>query len=93
MKKFLKEFFSENQFKSINVFDFQRNLNDFCEKNELSDKFTEIEWDRWLYEGGQCPVDNQLKNNKYQEEINIALDKFYEDDADINEELIRNISS
>ena len=93
MKKFLKEFFSENQFKSINVNDFQRNLEDFCQKNELYDKFTEIEWNRWLYEGGQCPVDNQLKNNKYQEEVNIALDKFYEDDADINEELIRNISS
>ena len=93
MQKFLNKFFNENQFKSVNLNDFKDILRGFCEENDLIEKYSLIEWFDWIYKGGECPVDNKLANNIYQEEINIALDKFYEENDDSNEELIYNISN
>jgi len=92
MQKFLSYYFSKFKFTSISLNDFKECFNEFCAKNELNDKFKDLDFDKWITTPGKCPVDNDLKNNKYQIEVNKVLEKLDNADIVLDDELVKNVS-
>lgn len=92
MQQFLTYYFIKFKFTSIDLNDFKECFKEFCIANELNDKVKDLDWDKWITTPGECPVDNDLKNNKYQIEVNNVLEKLDNPDIVLDDELVKNVS-
>ena len=88
MKNFFQSYFQHFKNKSLDVFDFRDYFTSFCKENGVDEEtLNKIEWDKWLYEPGACPVENDF-SNKYQVEVDETLKNFSEGKLDgLSEEI------
>ena len=88
MKNFFQSYFQHFKNKSLDVFDFIDYFTSFCKENGVDEEtLNTIEWDKWLYEPGACPVENDF-SNKYQVKVDEALKNFSEGKLDgLSEEI------
>ena len=91
MDSFLQSYFSDKKFGTINSDSFYEYLTGFCTNNSIEKNIEEEEWNRWINEGGYCPVDNHLENNEYQKEIDEILAIFDDPEADLNETIVEKV--
>ena len=90
MKNFFQSYFQHFKNKSLDVFDFIDYFTSFCKENGVDQEtLDKIEWNKWLYEPGACPVENDF-SNKYQEEVDKSLEYFSEGKLDGLDEKIEN---
>ena len=71
MKNFFESYFNHFEKKSVDVFDFKNYFLEFC--NESNVNTSDILWDEWIFQPGDCPVPNNFSN-----EYNDNLTEFSE---------------
>ena len=76
MKEFLQNYFVHFKYQSVDFYQFQDYFIYFCNKSGVDeDSLNSIKWNEWIFEPGDCPVPNNF-SNKYNDELQIVLDKF-----------------
>ena len=81
MQKFLQKFIQNFKYKSIDFYDFQNLFINFCKEEKLDNELAQIDWQKWIFDKGECPVINDF-SNKYFVEINKTLERFLKDEID-----------
>ena len=81
MQKFLQNFVQKFKYKSIDFYDFQNLFINFCKEEKLDNELAQIDWQKWIFGRGECPVTNDF-SNKYFIEINNTLERFLKDEID-----------
>ena len=81
MQKFLQNFVQNFKYKSIDFYDFQNFFINFCKEEKLDNELAKIDWQKWIFETGECPETNDF-SNKYFIKINQTLEKFLKDEID-----------
>ena len=73
MKNFFQSYFNKYAYKSIDVYEFMKYFKEFC--NETGVNTDSIEWNKWIFEPGDCPYPNNF-SNKYDDQLQEVFDKF-----------------
>ena len=82
MKNFFQMYFEYFKFQSIQYFEFKNYFIEFCKNNKVPEEtLNKIDWDKWIFSPGKCIVKNNF-SNKYEEEVNYALEKFINEKLD-----------
>ena len=82
MKDFFQSYFGHFRYKSLDYDEFRDYFLSFCKNNSISDDIlNKIEWNKWIYEPGECPIKNNF-TNRYMTEVDNFLDKFDKEEFD-----------
>ena len=82
MKDFFRSYFAYFKYKSLDFDEFKDYFLSFCKNNSITNEtLNEIDWDKWIYEPGDCPIKNDF-TNRYMTEVDQFLDKFDKEEFD-----------